>query len=138
MFEAEIVTEIDALVGPGTVEGWDLEAVEMAARRKAMRVVARAVEQRVNVDTSDHLGPTAPCACGQPARDAGRHTKTFESVLGALTLARAYSHCARCETGFCPRDRAPGLEGSSLSPGVLRMVGSSRRRPTSRWRRRCT
>ncbi len=44
-------------------------------------------------------------------------------MLGALTLARAYYHCARCETGFCPRDRALGLEGSSLSPGVLRMVG---------------
>ncbi len=67
-FEAEIVTEIDALVGPATVEDWDLEAIEMAARRKAMRVAARAVEQRVNADTADHLGPTAPCACGQPAR----------------------------------------------------------------------
>ncbi len=44
-------------------------------------------------------------------------------MLGALTLARAYSHCARCATGFCPRDRALGLEGASLSPGVLRMVG---------------
>ena len=50
-------------------------------------------------------------------------TKTFESVLGALTLPRAYYHCARCATGVCPRDRALGLEGSSLSPGVLRMVG---------------
>ena len=88
-----------------------------------MRVAARAVEQRLNADTSDHAGPTAPCACGQPARYAGRHTKTFESVLGALTLARAYYYCARCETGFCPRDRALGLEGASLSPGVLRMVG---------------
>jgi len=63
------------------------------------------------------------CGCGQAARYAGRHDKTFESVLGALTLSRAYDHCAACETGFCPRDRALGLEGGSLSPGVLRMVG---------------
>jgi hypothetical protein len=88
-----------------------------------MRVAARAVERRLNVDTSDHVGPTLPCACGQPARYAGRHDKTFESVLGPLTLSRAYYHCEPCQAGFCPRDRALGLQDGSLSPGVLRMVG---------------
>lgn len=95
----------------------------MAARREALRVAARAVEQRINADTSDHAGPTAPCACGRPARYAGRRAKTFTSVLGALTLERAYFHCEPCAAGFCPRDAALGLEGASLSPGVLRMVG---------------
>ncbi len=95
----------------------------MAVRRKTMRVAARAVEQRLNADTSDHTGPTAPCACGRSARYGGRHGKTFESVLGPLRLERAYYHCELCEAGFCPRDRALGLEGGSLSPGVLRMVG---------------
>ena len=88
-----------------------------------MRVAARAVESRINADTSDRLGPTVTCACGRPARYAGRHDKTFESVLGPLTLSRAYYHCERCEVGFCPRDRALGLQDESLSPGVLRMVG---------------
>ncbi len=95
----------------------------MAARRKAMRVAARTVEQRLNADTSDHAGSTLPCACGQQARYAGRHGKTFESVLGPLRLERAYYDCGLCEAGFCPRDRALGLDSGSLSPGVLRMVG---------------
>ena len=95
----------------------------MAARRNAMHVAARAVEQRINADTSDHVGPTLPCACGQLARYAGRHDKSFESLLGPLTLSRAYYHCAACERGFCPRDHALGLQEGSLSPGVLRMVG---------------
>jgi len=95
----------------------------MAVRRKVMRVAARAVEQRVNADTSDHVGATWPCGCGQRARYAGRRGKSFESVLGPLRLERAYYHCAQCEAGFCPRDRALGIEGGSLSPGVLRMVG---------------
>lgn len=95
----------------------------MAVRRKVMRVAARAVEQRLNADTSDHVGPMSPCKCGQPARYAGRRGKDFESVLGPLRLERAYYHCERCQSGFCPRDRALGLEGGSLSPGVLRMVG---------------
>ena len=122
-FEVETVTEIEALLGTGDDDDWDFEAIEMAARRMAMRVAARAVEQRLNDDTSDHAGPTLPCACGQSARYADRHGKNFESVLGSLRLERVYYYCELCEEGFCPRDRALGLEGGSLSPGVRRMVG---------------
>ena len=122
-FGIEIVTEIEALLGTVVDDEWDLEAIETAARRMAMRVAARVVEQRLNADTSDHAGPMLPCACGQSARYAGRHGKNFESVLGPLRLERAYYHCELCEAGFCPRDRALGLQGGSLSPGVLRMAG---------------
>ena len=45
------------------------------------------------------------------------------TVLGDLRLERAYYHCARCRTGHHPRDRALGIEGASLSPGVVRMTG---------------
>ena len=44
-------------------------------------------------------------------------------MLGPLTRQRASDHCATCETGVAPRDAALGLQGGSLSPGVLRMVG---------------
>ena len=101
----------------------DFEAVETAVRRQALRLAARVVERRLNADTSDHTGPTLACACGQPARYAGRRSKRFTSVLGDLTLERAYYHCAACATGFCPRDRALGLPGTSLSPAVARLVG---------------
>jgi len=86
-------------------------------------VAACAVQARLNADTSDQVGPSMACACGQPARYAGRRAKTFASVLGPLTLERAYYHCAACDAGCCPRDRALGLVDTSLSPGVLRMVG---------------
>lgn len=122
-FATDIVREIEALVGTDGVDAWNLEAIEVAARHRALYVAAQAVEQRLNADTSDHTSPTVVCPCGQPARYAGRRDKTFESVLGPLTLKRAYFHCAACNAGFCPRDRALGLEGGSLSPGVLRMVG---------------
>lgn len=88
-----------------------------------LRLAARAVERRINADVTDHASPTIPCLCGQAARYAGRRSKTFECVLGPLVLKRAYYHCATCETGVCPRDRALGLEGGSLSPAVLRMLG---------------
>ncbi len=46
-------------------------------------------------------------------------------MLGSLTLQRAYYHCPACAHGCCPRDAALGLDGASLSPGVLRMTGST-------------
>lgn len=99
--------------------------MEMAARRQALRLAARALEQRLNADTSDHAGAELPCSCGTSAQYRGRHEKTFESVLGPLRLERAYYHCDRCQGGFCPRDRALRLELFSLTPGVLRMTGST-------------
>jgi hypothetical protein len=101
----------------------DFEAVETAARRDALRLAAAILERHLNADHADYGGPTQPCACGQSARFAGRRTKSFTSVLGLLQLERAYYHCSHCGRGSCPRDQALGLVGSSLSPGVLRMVG---------------
>src|SRR5437667_459192 len=97
----------------------------MAARRQALRLAARALEQRLNADNSDHVGPALPCPCGGSAQYHGRHQKTFESALGALHLERAYYHCDRCHKGFCPRDRALKLESFSLTPGVLRMTANA-------------
>src|SRR5207237_2526106 len=84
----------------------------------------RRVKQRLNADGSDYPGPHLACACGQSARYIGRRAKSFVSVLGPLRLERAYYHCAVCGRGFCPRDRALGLEGGSLSPAVTRMTAA--------------
>ena len=97
----------------------------MAARQQALQLAACALEQRLNADTSDHIGPELPCPCGGMAQYCGRHGKTFTSTLGPLRLERAYYHCARCQSGFCSRDRALGLESFSLTPGVLRMTASA-------------
>ena len=79
--------------------------------------------QSYNADDSDHSSSTTACVCGQTARYAGRRPKTFTTLLGPLTLERAYYHCDACRTGVCPRDRALGMHATSLSPGALRMVG---------------
>jgi len=88
-----------------------------------LRRAARELEQRLNRDHSDHAGSDRPCGCGRRARYAGRRAKGFQTVLGLVTLERAYYHCAACGQGGCPRDRALGLSPSMLSPGVTRMVG---------------
>ena len=85
--------------------------------------MGQALAHRLNADHSDEQGPHLPCACGAEARFAGRRAKTFITALGPLALERAWYHCARCHSGFSPRDRALGLEDTSLSPAALRMLG---------------
>ena len=101
-FAADIAAEIDALAGAGAADGIDFEALETAVRRQALGLAARLVERRLN---------------------AGRRAKAVTTVLDALRLERAYYRCARRGTGFHPRDRALGIEGASLSSGVVRMTG---------------
>ena len=124
-FQAAIAQEIETLLGRQAVQGLDFEALETATRQQALQVAARALEGWLNADTSDHTGSHLACACGAQAQYRGRHGKSFESVLGTLHLERAYYYCQKCQSGFCPRDRALSLEDFSLSPAVLRMVGSA-------------
>ena len=76
-----------------------------------------------DADDSDHSSSTIACACGQTAHYAGRRPKTFTTLLGPLTLHRAYYHCAACRRGSYPRDQALGLQDTSLSPATARLVG---------------
>ena len=71
-------------------------------------LAAQALAQFFNADDSDHSDSTVACACGGKARYAGRRSKTFTTLLGPLTLERAYYHCDACRTGVCPRDRTLG------------------------------
>jgi hypothetical protein len=100
--QSEIVREIQTLLGCPSIAELDFEAVEMAARRQALRLAARALEQRLNTDTSDHVGPQRPCPCGGSAQYHDRHGKTFESVLGprsyntlTITVSNASADSAR-------------------------------------------
>jgi len=102
----------------------DFEAIETALRRQVLGLAARAVEQRLNADTSDYAGSSLPCDCGQCARYAGRRIKRFQSILGELNLDRAYYHCSHCNGGFYPRDLHLGIEETSFSPAAVRMIGT--------------
>lgn len=121
---ADVVEEIETLLGAPVVEELDFEALEIAVRDRTRRVAAGVFQQRLNRDTSDGCRPQRACGCGQMARYVDRRSKSFQSVLGELKLERAYYYCSACQRGFCPRDRALGLAGSSLTPAVIRMIGA--------------
>lgn len=124
LLAAEILWDIEALLGRQDLDHLDLEALEMAVRRQALALAAIAVQQRLNTDHSDGEPAQRPCPCGAAARYAGRRNKTFQSILGRLELERAYYHCPTCGHGFCPRDQQLDLQDTSISPAVTRMIGT--------------
>src|ERR1700681_974888 len=124
LLATDIVQEIETLLNRQAVEDLDLEALELAVRQQALQLAGAAVEQRLNADTSDERGSRTRCACGQEARLVGRRSKQVQSVLGPLQLERAYYHCSSCGHGFCPRDEHLGIENTSLSPALTRMIGT--------------
>ncbi|MHB8369482.1 MAG: ISKra4 family transposase [Leptospirales bacterium] len=101
----------------------DLEALEKALRSRALEVGARILERHLN-QVEEDVSPVLPCpSCQKDAHYAGTRTKEVLSVLGPLALVRRYYHCSSCHEGFFPKDRMLDVEGSSVTPGVLRMTG---------------
>ncbi len=68
-----------------------------------------------------YRGPRVPCGQGHEAGFVAYRDKVIDTVLGAVTLTRAWYHCAACEHGFAPRDIELGVAGTSLSPGLAVM-----------------
>ena len=66
-------------------------------------------------------GPRLPCGQGHEAEFTDYRDKVTDTVLGPVTLRRAWYHCAECKHGFAPRDAELGVEGTSLSPGLAAM-----------------
>jgi hypothetical protein len=68
-----------------------------------------------------YRGPRVPCGQGHEAEFVSYRDKTFDTVLGPVTVNRAWYHCAACKHGFAPRDAELGIAGASLSPGLAAM-----------------
>ncbi len=68
-----------------------------------------------------HRGLRVPCGNGHEAAFAGYRDKTFDTVLGPVTVTRAWYHCTACGHGLAPRDAELGVTGTSMSPGLAVM-----------------
>ena len=78
------------------------------------------LEQLLAADPG-YRGPRVPCGQGHQAGFVSYRDKVIDTVLGAVTLTRAWYHCAACGHGFAPRDARLGVAGASISPGLRAM-----------------
>jgi hypothetical protein len=89
-------------------------------RAGLLRLGGSMLEQLLAADRG-HRGPRVPCGNGHEALFAGYRDKTFDTVLGLVTVTRAWYHCAACGHGLAPRDAELGVAGESMSPGLAAM-----------------
>jgi hypothetical protein len=68
-----------------------------------------------------YRGPRIGCAAGHQAQFVSYRDKTVDTVLGPVTVSRAWYHCAACRHGLAPRDGELGTAGQTMSPGLAKM-----------------
>jgi hypothetical protein len=68
-----------------------------------------------------YRGPRAGCGRGHQAVFTGYRGKVIDTVLGPVTLRRAWYHCVACGHGLAPRDAELAVAGASMSPGLRAM-----------------
>ena len=68
-----------------------------------------------------YRGPRVPCGQGHEAEFVSCRGKVTGTVLGPVTLTRAWYHCAACGHGLAPRDAELGVTGQAMSPGLRAM-----------------
>jgi hypothetical protein len=99
----------------------DFETLECLVRKTALRIGAEVLAALFNADRhAPPLSITRPD--GTVLSYAGKRDKTFVSVLGDITLKRAY-YTDGNGRGYFPQDERLGFDTDSLSGGVKRMIG---------------
>lgn len=104
-----------------SISGDGLDAAELAIRTAMLNLGAGLLEKLLEADTG-YRGPRIDCGNGHHAEFVSYRAKHLDTVLGRITLRRAYYRCAQCRSGVVPRDDELGVTGASLSPGLRRMT----------------
>ena len=97
-----------------------METAEAVIRAGMLKIGCGMLGQLLPEDPG-YRGPRVPCGHGHDAGFAAYRDKVIDTVLGPVTLRRAWYHCAACGHGFAPRDAELGVAGTSLSPGLTAM-----------------
>ena len=101
----------------------DLEALEMGIRSSMHRIGSVFLEHLLNADGGEYQGSTIPCGKGHEYEFMEYRDKEVLTVVGTVKVTRAYYYDRECHEGFCPKDKALDIEGTSFSPGVRRIMG---------------
>ena len=101
--------------------GEGIEAAELAIRAGLTSLGRGVLEDLLTADAG-YRGPRIGCGAGHQAEFVSRRPKTVDTVLGPVTVNRAWYHCATCGHGLAPRDAELGVAGETMSPGLAKMA----------------
>ena len=96
-------------------------AAEAVLRAGLLKLGAGVLGQLLAADPG-YRGPRVDCGNGHQAVFISYRDKVIDTVLGPVTVTRAWYHCAACGHGLAPRDAGLGAAGASMSPGLAAMT----------------
>lgn len=98
----------------------DFQAVENLVVA-LMRDMGQGLLQRIVSEQSNgYKGSSMACNCGGYMRFVGNRSKDIHTIVGWITIKRAYYHCPQCGQGCFPYDRSGGLGSEALSVGLAK------------------
>lgn len=120
--EQEITLMIGRVLGRVPGRKIDMEATEKALRQLGQRLGGTLLERLLN-GKGEPGRSHIDCGAGHQAKRIEMRSKQVTTVLGQVEIDRSYYYCAQCEEGVVPKDQELDIVGTSLSPGVRRMIG---------------
>ncbi len=104
---------------------FDLESTETYIRDSMHQIGSIMLEKILNSDNGGFQGTTLPCKKGQRGHRfefKEYRNKNLLTVLGPVTVKRAYYYDKECKEGYCPKDALLDIKGTSFSPGMRRIM----------------
>jgi len=95
--------------------------VERALRAGLTQLGGGLLEGLLAADAG-HRGPAVACGAGHQALFVSYRDKAVDTVLGPVSIRRAWYHCRECGHGMAPRDAELGVAGQVMSPGLRKMA----------------
>lgn len=99
-----------------------MESFELAIRSSMHSIGRGMLEMLVNGDNGGYCGRTISYGDHQRYDFIEYRDKKLLTVLGPVMVKRAYYYDREHRKGYCPKDHALDIEGTSYSSGVRRMM----------------
>ncbi len=94
----------------------DLCQLEHGVRDQSLALGGRVLEQALALSGNGYQGGSRACPCGGRQRFVSHRAKRLVTLLGELTVRRAYYHCRGCQRGAVPWDQHWDVVGTGFSP----------------------
>jgi hypothetical protein len=119
--DSRILDQLEEAYGEElTLVQGDLGQLEPAIVAIVKSLGAGLLQRLIDRGRNGYQGSRIPCSCGASMRFVGHRTRSIHTLMGWITLQRAYYHCSACHRSEVPYDQASGLGSEQLSPALAK------------------
>ena len=96
----------------------DLGTMETAVKELVNSLGKQLLQRLVERQPNGYQGSSIACRCGNSMKFVQHRKRDIHTILGWITVKRAYYHCSSCGATVAPYDRDSGIGSEQLSPAM--------------------